>query len=165
MQTALNIAIALALLFVVIVLGMGLWNMLKGGPGNTSQRTCCRLRVAGQEGDRAGAGTGRAVLLRRRARAGQRGSAQSDLYQAERDDGTTGLVRGPRRVKFDLRVEAYGTVDEANATIGQAPASIPARCLASTCCSAASRTTSSMSARTSPPRGQTMPQPNIPRCA
>ena len=47
MQTVLNIAIALALLFVVIVLGMGLWNMLKGGPGNTSQRLM-RLRVIGQ---------------------------------------------------------------------------------------------------------------------
>ena len=47
MQTALNIAIALVLLFVVIVLGMGLWNMLKGGPGNTSQRLM-RLRVIGQ---------------------------------------------------------------------------------------------------------------------
>ena len=47
MQTAFNIAIALALLFVVIVLGMGLWNMLKGGPGNTSQRLM-RLRVIGQ---------------------------------------------------------------------------------------------------------------------
>ncbi len=47
MQTALNIAIALALLFVIIVLGMGLWNMLKGGPGNTSQRLM-RLRVIGQ---------------------------------------------------------------------------------------------------------------------
>ena len=47
MQTALNIAIALALLFVVIVLGIGLWNMMKGGSGNTSQRLM-RLRVAGQ---------------------------------------------------------------------------------------------------------------------
>ena len=47
MQTALNIAIALVLLFVVIVLGMDLWNMLKGGPGNTSQRLM-RLRVIGQ---------------------------------------------------------------------------------------------------------------------
>lgn len=47
METLLNIAIALALLFVVIVLGMGLWNMLKGGPGNTSQRLM-RLRVIGQ---------------------------------------------------------------------------------------------------------------------
>lgn len=47
MQTALNIAIALALLFVVVVLGMGLWNMIKGGSGNTSQKLM-RLRVAGQ---------------------------------------------------------------------------------------------------------------------
>ena len=47
MQTLLNIAIVLALLFVIIVLGMGLWNMLKGGPGNTSQRLM-RLRVIGQ---------------------------------------------------------------------------------------------------------------------
>ena len=47
MQTLLNIGIALALLFVVIVLGMGLWNMLKAGPGNTSQRLM-RLRVIGQ---------------------------------------------------------------------------------------------------------------------
>ncbi|MDB5586484.1 MAG: cob(I)yrinic acid a,c-diamide adenosyltransferase [Devosia sp.] len=42
------------------------------------------------------------------------------IYTRTGDDGTTGLVRGPRRQKFDLRVEAYGTVDEANATIGQA---------------------------------------------
>ena len=42
------------------------------------------------------------------------------IYTRTGDDGTTGLVRGPRRSKFDLRVEAYGTVDEANATIGQA---------------------------------------------
>ena len=47
MQTLFNMAIALALLFVVIVLGMGLWNMVKGGPGNTSQRLM-RLRVLAQ---------------------------------------------------------------------------------------------------------------------
>ena len=47
METLLNITIALALCFVVIVLGLGLWNMLKGGPGNTSQRLL-RLRVIGQ---------------------------------------------------------------------------------------------------------------------
>lgn len=47
METLLNIAIALTLLFVVVVLGLGLWNMLKGGPGNTSQRLM-RLRVIGQ---------------------------------------------------------------------------------------------------------------------
>jgi len=42
------------------------------------------------------------------------------IYTKTGDDGTTGLVRGPRRPKFDLRIEAYGTVDEVNATIGQA---------------------------------------------
>ena len=42
------------------------------------------------------------------------------IYTRTGDDGSTGLVRGPRRTKFDLRVEAYGTVDEANATIGAA---------------------------------------------
>nr|WP_314257069.1 twin transmembrane helix small protein [uncultured Devosia sp.] len=47
MQTLLNIAIALVMLFVIVVLGMGLWNMLKAGPGNTSQRLM-RLRVIGQ---------------------------------------------------------------------------------------------------------------------
>ena len=42
------------------------------------------------------------------------------IYTRTGDDGTTGLVRGPRRVKYDLRVEAYGTVDETNASVGQA---------------------------------------------
>ena len=42
------------------------------------------------------------------------------IYTRTGDAGTTGLVRGPRRVKHDLRVEAYGTVEEANAFIGQA---------------------------------------------
>lgn len=47
MQTAFNLAIAVALIFVVGVLGMGLWNMVKGGSGNTSQKLM-RLRVIGQ---------------------------------------------------------------------------------------------------------------------
>ena len=42
------------------------------------------------------------------------------IYTKTGDDGTTGLVRGPRRAKHDLRVEAYGTVDEANACVGHA---------------------------------------------
>ena len=42
------------------------------------------------------------------------------IYTRTGDDGTTGLVRGPRRSKHDLRVEAYGTTEEANAFIGQA---------------------------------------------
>lgn len=44
----------------------------------------------------------------------------NSIYTRTGDDGTTGLVRGPRRPKHDLRIEAYGTVDEANAAIGVA---------------------------------------------
>ena len=42
------------------------------------------------------------------------------IYTRTGDDGTTGLVRGPRRKKHDLRVGTYGTVDEANSFIGLA---------------------------------------------
>jgi cob(I)alamin adenosyltransferase len=40
------------------------------------------------------------------------------LYTRTGDDGTTALGTGERRNKHDLRVEAYGTVDEANSCIG-----------------------------------------------
>jgi len=40
------------------------------------------------------------------------------IYTRTGDDGTTALGSGARRKKYDLRVEAYGTVDEANAVIG-----------------------------------------------
>ncbi len=40
------------------------------------------------------------------------------LYTKTGDDGTTGLVGGTRVKKYDLRLEAYGTVDELNAAIG-----------------------------------------------
>lgn len=42
------------------------------------------------------------------------------IYTRTGDDGTTALVSGPRRQKHDLRVEAYGTVDETNSAIGVA---------------------------------------------
>ncbi|WP_136658411.1 cob(I)yrinic acid a,c-diamide adenosyltransferase [Nitratireductor sp. XY-223] len=42
------------------------------------------------------------------------------IYTRTGDDGTTALGSGERRAKHDLRVEAYGTVDEANAAIGMA---------------------------------------------
>jgi cob(I)alamin adenosyltransferase len=42
------------------------------------------------------------------------------IYTRTGDDGTTGLGSGERRLKCDLRVEAYGTVDEANACVGLA---------------------------------------------
>jgi cob(I)alamin adenosyltransferase len=44
------------------------------------------------------------------------------IYTRTGDDGTTGLFGGARTSKADLRVEAYGTVDEANAAIGLARA-------------------------------------------
>jgi len=40
------------------------------------------------------------------------------IYTRTGDDGTTGLGSGERRLKYDLRIAAYGTVDETNATIG-----------------------------------------------
>ena len=42
------------------------------------------------------------------------------IYTRTGDDGTTGLFGGGRVRKDDLRVEAYGAVDEANAAIGLA---------------------------------------------
>jgi len=40
------------------------------------------------------------------------------VYTKTGDDGTTGLVGGTRVKKYDTRLEAYGTVDELNASIG-----------------------------------------------
>jgi cob(I)alamin adenosyltransferase len=42
------------------------------------------------------------------------------IYTRTGDDGTTALGSGRRVAKYDLRVEAYGTLDEANAAIGLA---------------------------------------------
>jgi len=44
----------------------------------------------------------------------------SRIYTRTGDDGTTGLGDGARRKKHDLRIAAYGTVDEANSAIGVA---------------------------------------------
>jgi len=40
------------------------------------------------------------------------------IYTRAGDDGTTSLGTGERRKKYDLRIAAYGTLDEVNATIG-----------------------------------------------
>jgi cob(I)alamin adenosyltransferase len=40
------------------------------------------------------------------------------IYTRTGDDGSTALGSGERRPKYDLRVAAYGTVDEVNAVIG-----------------------------------------------
>jgi len=44
------------------------------------------------------------------------------IYTKTGDDGTTGLFGGGRVRKTSLRVDAYGTVDELNATLGLARA-------------------------------------------
>jgi cob(I)alamin adenosyltransferase len=40
------------------------------------------------------------------------------IYTRTGDDGTTALGSGTRRKKYDLRIRAYGTLDEVNAVIG-----------------------------------------------
>jgi cob(I)alamin adenosyltransferase len=47
----------------------------------------------------------------------------SRVYTGRGDDGYTGLLGSERVPKYDLRPEAYGTVDEAQAAIGLARAS------------------------------------------
>lgn len=46
------------------------------------------------------------------------GNRLSKIYTRTGDDGTTGLGDGSRTAKDSPRVEAYGTVDEANSAIG-----------------------------------------------
>ncbi|MGA9137711.1 MAG: ATP:cob(I)alamin adenosyltransferase, partial [Methylovirgula sp.] len=46
----------------------------------------------------------------------------SKIYTRGGDAGMTGLGTGERRRKDDLRIEAYGAVDEANSYIGVARA-------------------------------------------
>jgi cob(I)alamin adenosyltransferase len=40
------------------------------------------------------------------------------IYTRTGDDGTTALGTGERRRKYDLRISAYGTLDEVNAALG-----------------------------------------------
>ena len=51
------------------------------------------------------------------------GNRLSKIYTRTGDDGTTGLGDGSRVPKDSARVEAYGTVDELNSTIGMVLAS------------------------------------------
>lgn len=46
------------------------------------------------------------------------GNRLSKIYTRTGDDGSTGLGDGSRIAKENLRVEAYGTVDETNSAVG-----------------------------------------------
>jgi cob(I)alamin adenosyltransferase len=46
------------------------------------------------------------------------GNRLSKIYTRTGDDGTTGLADGQRVDKNDIRVEAFGSVDETNSTLG-----------------------------------------------
>jgi cob(I)alamin adenosyltransferase len=48
----------------------------------------------------------------------------TQIYTRTGDDGSTGLVGGQRVRKNDLRIEAYGTVDELSSAIGLARAAL-----------------------------------------
>jgi cob(I)alamin adenosyltransferase len=56
------------------------------------------------------------------------GNRLTKIYTRTGDDGSTGLGDGARVPKESLRVEAYGTVDEANSAVGVvlAAATLPA---------------------------------------
>jgi cob(I)alamin adenosyltransferase len=47
------------------------------------------------------------------------------IYTRSGDDGSTALGSGERRKKYDLRVAAYGTLDEVNAVVGVARLHVP----------------------------------------
>src|SRR5580704_6464898 len=94
-----HVAVPIAIGAVALVLLLGLANMMRGGSANTSQKLM-RLRVLLQFV---------AFIVK-----------LNKIYTRTGDDGTTGLGTGARRKKYDLRVAAYGTIDEANAAIGLA---------------------------------------------
>ena len=144
MATVFNILAVLVMVAVVVVLIRGLVNMLRGGSGSTSNKLM-QARVLLQF-------IALVLILLALYVAGRCLSAGmvklNKIYTRTGDDGTTGLGSGERRLKSDLRVEAYGTVDEANAAIGLARLHTAAAIPNSMPCSAASRTTSSISAPT-----------------
>ena len=113
---------------VAIVLVLGLVNMMRGGSPNTSQKLM-RLRVLLQFV--AIIVIMAAIWAMKAERMIPKWAPVFDqivqridmvvlnrIYTRTGDDGTTALGSGARRKKYDLRVDAYGTLDEVNAVIG-----------------------------------------------
>jgi cob(I)alamin adenosyltransferase len=96
-----------------------------GGPGGAGRgrsrdggRPGPWWHAAGGEPARTHAGIGR-NQARHRGRGASR-EGRMKIYTRTGDAGETGLFGGPRVSKDDIRVAAYGEIDEANATLGVA---------------------------------------------
>ena len=110
----LEIAVYVLMGAVVVALVLGLGAMYSGGK-NSKSNVFMRWRVGLQfRGDR----PARAAGVRRPEVA--RMVRLTKIYTRGGDAGETSLGGGARVKKHDARVEAYGTVDEANAAIGLA---------------------------------------------
>ena len=134
----LPVLFVLAMLGVLGALAMGVFNMAKGGNPRRSNKLM-QSRVLLQ---------GLALLLFALFMMLYRHHAMVSLtriYTRGGDGGETSLGDGSRVPKHALRVEAYGTVDEANAVDRPRPA-VTRRARAPTRCWRASRTISSTSA-------------------
>ena len=109
-----SILLPIAVAAVALVLLLGLLNMMRGGSPNRSQKLM-RLRVLLQFV---------AIVITMLAVWAMRPLKErtmvvlNRIYTRTGDDGTTALGSGERRPKYDLRIAAYGTVDETNAAIG-----------------------------------------------
>ena len=123
MQTVFYVATILVIAAVVIVLVRGLWNLMKGGNAEQVQQAHADAHHAAalrRDPDRRHDHTGARRPLKRRRPKEEQMVILNKIYTRTGDDGTTGLSSGERRPKSDLRVAAYGTVDEANSVIGLA---------------------------------------------
>ena len=82
-------------------------------PRAGSARFPCRYGAGWVRGRRSTTGRGTLKLMK--------------IYTRTGDDGSTGLFGGGRVAKDDLRVQAYGSVDEANSVLGLARAAVAGR--------------------------------------
>src|SRR6186713_2671530 len=91
----------------------------KAGSRTCSTRTTCSRRVIAPRAARTRLEYATASTESVERLAGVRmGNRLSRIYTRTGDDGTTGLGDGTRVPKDHARVEAYGTVDEANSALG-----------------------------------------------
>ena len=105
----------------IAVLFLGLFSMARGGEFNRKYgNVLMRFRVA-VPGDHDSHHPDRAAHRLQQVSAARTAMVKlTRIYTRGGDKGKTSLGNGKRVAKHDLRVAAYGTVDEANAAIGVA---------------------------------------------